>query len=549
MFPHGRRAGSYRPTVMAPRGMVTTPHYLASAAGLHVLRQGGNAVEAALAAAAAVAVVYPHMNGLGGDNFWLIYDAGSGQLRALNASGYAGSLAAIERYRELGHAHIPTRGLLAAITVPGAVAGWGAAFAFSRQAMGGRLDWATLLADAREYATGGFPASTRLARWVEAHLDDRQELGGLEGSRRIFGKANGDGYRPGERFCQPELARTLQVVAEEGPEVFYRGALAREMAAFFEKEGGLLTAEDFADFHPEWVEPLRVRYRGYEACNQPPNSQGMASLAILNILDHLDLRALEPGGPDHIHAVVEATKLAFADRDRWLTDPRFATIPTDRLLARAYGEEQARRITISRAARGARPGPAAGDTIWLGVVDEAGNAVSLIQSLYYEFGSGVVAGRTGVLFQNRGVFFSLDPAHVNSLQPRKRTFHTLNAPMLLQDGRPFLIYGCMGGEGQPQYQAALVTRLVDFGFELQEAIEAPRWLWGRTWGPEASSLYVESRVGRDVIEALGRRGHTVQAVGEWSEMMGHAQAILVDPETGARLGGADPRADGVALGY
>jgi gamma-glutamyltranspeptidase/glutathione hydrolase len=275
----------------------------------------------------------------------------------------------------------------------------------------------------------------------------------------------------------------------------------------------------------------------------------MAALMILSILSNFDLRKVGEGTLDYYHLQVEATKLAFADRDRWVTDPASIQIPLDRLLSARYSEDRARLVNMTSASERYKPGLVRGDTVYIGTVDAEGNSVSMLQSIYFDFGSGIVAGDTGVLLQNRGSFFSLDPTHVNRLEPRKRTFHTLIPAMLLKGDRLFLVYGTMGGEGQPQTQSALVTRIVDFGFSLQEAIEAPRWLYGRTWGRVSTDLLLEDRIPSSVAEGLKRRGHPVRVVGTWDDVMGHAQAILIDPETGVRHGGADPRGDGLAMGY
>ena len=538
---------------MATRGMVTAPHALATQAGVDVLRAGGNAVDAAIAVVATLSVVYPHMCGLGGDNFWLIHAAGPGSLRALNGSGRSGERASIAFYRDQGLDRIPVRGFLAANTVPGAVSGWDAAYRFAREAMGPGLPWPRLLESAIGYARDGFPVSPGLASWLatDAATTDRESrhLGRFPDFTRTFLKPGGRPYAQGEVMHLPELARTLECLAADGADAFYRGPIAARIADFLQAHGGILTREDFAAHRADWVEPLRVPYRGLSACNCPPNSQGLASLEILNILNRFDVKSLGEGSADHYHLLVEATKQAFADRDRYLTDPDFAPIPVDRLLSAAHARDQAVRIDMARAARDVAPLDPKGDTVWIGVVDARGNAVSLIQSLYYDFGSGVVAGDTGVLLQNRGTFFSLDPGHVNCLQPRKRTFHTLNPAMLLRDGRPYFVYGTMGGEGQPQTQAALVTRVVDFGFSPQEAVIAPRWLHGRTWGAIANDLKLESRIDPAVVAELRRRGHPVTLVPAFAEVMGHAGAILVDPATGVRLGAADPRGDGLAAGY
>jgi gamma-glutamyltranspeptidase/glutathione hydrolase len=344
------------------------------------------------------------------------------------------------------------------------------------------------------------------------------------------------------RFVQPGLAQTLGIVSAEGGEAFYRGPLARRLAEGCRAGGSPLTLDDLREHRADWVEPLRVAYRGGEATSFPPPTQGFAALAILALLEGFDLAALDEA--DFVHLVVEATKLAFEDRDRWLADPTMVPVPVERCLDPARLAR--RRALISR--RAARPldgPPAEGDTIAIVAADGAGNAVSVIQSLYHEFGAGVVAGDTGVLLQNRGAFFSLDPAHPNCLAPRKRTAHTLIPSMYLVKGRPRLVYGTMGGEGQPQTQAALVTRMVDRGLGPQAAVEAPRWLLGRTWGDASKSLRLEGRFPPEVAASLRARGHDVQPVEDWSDLMGHAHAIRLDDDL---AGGSDPRADGAALG-
>lgn len=275
----------------------------------------------------------------------------------------------------------------------------------------------------------------------------------------------------------------------------------------------------------------------------------MASLEILNVLNNFDVKKLGEGSADYYHLMVEATKQAFADRDRYLSDPEFVEIPLERLLSVQHGKEQAARIRMDKTATNIKPLDPKGDTIWMGVVDAEGNAVSLIQSIYHDFGSGIVAGGTGVLLQNRGSFFSLDPAHINRLEPRKRTFHTLNPAMLLKDGKPYLVYGTMGGEGQPQTQAAIVTRIVDFGMSPQDAINGPRWLHGRTWGASSNDLKIEGRVPNKVTNELKKRGHPINVIADYTDTMGHAGAILIDPATGIRMGATDPRGDGTAVGY
>ncbi|WAW10890.1 gamma-glutamyltransferase [Oxalobacter vibrioformis] len=539
---------------IATNGVVTTPHYLASEAGLAVLRQGGNAVDAAIAAASTLAVVYPQMNTIGGDNFWLIYNAKTGEVRALNASGRSGEKASIEYYKSKGLDKIPARGYLAANTVPGVVSGWDAAHKYARSSMGNTgMPWNRLFDSAISYAQKGFPVTPSLQRWAEINVDPKdsefRNLQRFDGFRQTYLKPDGAPYKVGEIMKLPELATSLGLIAKSGADVFYRGVIAKKIVADLQANGGMLTEKDFASHKADWVKPLTVDYRGYKAYNLPPNTQGMASLEILNILNNFDVKKLGEGSADYYHLVVEATKEAFVDRDKYLSDPDFVQIPLERLLSKQHGQQQAKRIRMDQTAQNLKLLEPKGDTIWLGVVDKDGNAVSLIQSIYHDFGSAIVPKGTGILLQNRGSFFSLDPAHVNRLEPKKRTFHTLNAAMLLKDNKPYLVYGTMGGEGQPQTQAAIVTRVVDFGMYPQDAITAPRWLNGRTWGAASNDLKMEGRIPEEVLSELKRRGHPVVKVDDYTDTMGHAGAIMVDPKTGLKYGATDPRGDGLAAGY
>ncbi|MFF5995813.1 gamma-glutamyltransferase [Lysinibacillus sp. KU-BSD001] len=542
----------YRATTMATKGMVTTPHYLASQAALAVLHKGGNAIEAAIAAASTIAVVYPHMNGIGGDNFWLVYNAKTKEVKALNSSGRAGEKATIEFYKEQGYEKIPARGPLAANTVPGAVAGWGEAYQYSTAEMDGTFPWAGLLEQAIDYAKEGFPITESQVYWSHVNLDATDEefraLQRFDEFARIFLK-DGKPYETGEIFKQTDLGDTLAYIAEHGAQAFYEGNLAEKIVTGLQETGGILTLEDFKTHVSDWVEPLSVDYRGYKAYNLPPNTQGMASLSILNILNNFDVAAIEEGSAHYYHLLVEAIKYAFIDRDAHLTDPTFSSIPLDRLLSKEHGEKLAQQIKEKLYAKSLQPLDAKGDTVWFGVVDEEGNAVSFIQSIYHEFGAGIIPEGTGVMLQNRGSYFSLDAQHTNALAPGKRTFHTLNPAMLLQNDKPALVYGTMGGEGQPQTQAALVTRIIDYGMSVQAAIEAPRWLYGRTWGASSNTLKLESRISEEVQLSLIEKGHDVEVLKDFTDIMGHAGAIWIDPETDVKFGGADPRGDGVAIGY
>lgn len=538
----------YRATTMGVNGMVTTPHYLASQAALKVLQQGGNAVEAAVAAASTIGVVYPHMNGIGGDNFWLIYNAKNGELKGLNASGRAGQNATIAFYKEKGYENIPVRGALAANTVPGAVKGWSDAYAYSCEQMDGKTKWDALLQDAIHYARDGFPTTPSQQHWTDVNLEDDEQFRALQRFdefSRIY-LQHGKAPQAGTVFKQHDLANTLTNIACEGAPYFYN-VLAKDIVHDLQQHGGVLTENDFATHTSSWVDPLTVRYRGYDAYNLPPNTQGLASLSILNILNNIDIRSIPEGSAQYYHVVVEAIKRAFADRDRYVTDPEFIDIPVEELLSEARGKELAASIAVEM--KELQPLDPKGDTVWFGIVDKDGNAVSFIQSIYHEFGSGFIPKGTGVLLQNRGSFFSLDEAHINCLQPRKRTFHTLNPAMLFEDGQPVLVYGTMGGEGQPQTQAALVTRIIDYGMNVQEAIEAPRWLYGRTWGASSNTLKLEARISEAVQRKLAEAGHELEIMPPLTDVMGHAGAIWIDQQTGVKFGGTDPRSDGAAVGY
>jgi oxamate amidohydrolase len=531
------------PETRARYGAVATPHTLASDAGVSILKAGGNALDAAIAVVTTLAVVYPHMNGVGGDNFWLVYDAGRQRLRALNGAGRAALGADLESYRRRFGAAIPARGGAAALTVPGAVSGWWQIHRYSREVMKSPIAWPALLEAAIAHARDGIDVSAgqrRVTAATPALFDARAD----DAVQRTLWPL----YHP-ERLAtghlrQSALAATLDAVARGGADEFYRGALAQRLAAGAAAVGSPLTVDDFAKHEATWTEPVRAPYRGGEAVSFPPPAQGFAALAILGLLDGFDVASLDDA--DLVHLTVEATKLAFEDRDRWLADPDVVDVPVataldpERLAAR-------RRLISRRAARPVDRAPFPGDTVAVVTADGAGNAVSVIQSLYHEFGAGVVAGDTGVLLQNRGAFFSLDPAHPNHLAPRKRTATTLIPSMYLVGGRPRLVYGTMGGEGQPQTQAALVCRMVDRGLGPQAAVEAPRWLFGRTWGEPTKALRLESRFEDTVAARLRERGHEVQVVEPWSDLMGHAQAIALDAD-GLRAG-SDPRADGAAKGW
>lgn len=538
---------------LTTNGMVTSPNYLATQAGVDVLRRGGTAVDAAIATAATLAVVYPQMCTLGGDNFWLIYNAKTGELKALNASGRSGEKATIDFYTSKGYQKIPSRGYYAANTVPGVVSGWDEAYKMSVKELGSQYKWADIFKSPIDYALNGMPVSTSLNYWSKVNVDpsdtEFRDLQRFPEFARIFLKDGDKPYEVGEILKQPDLAKTLKLIADKGADEFYKGSIAKKIVSDLEAHDGLLTLADFKNHHADWVEPIHVNYRDTVAYNFPPNTQGMASLEILNILNNFDVKSLGEGSADYYHVIIEATKQAFADRDKYLTDPEFADIPLDYLLSVQHGKDQAKLINMQHAADKVEPLDPKGDTVWLGVVDKYGNAVSLIQSIYHDFGSGIVPEGTGVILQNRGSFFSLDKNHVNALMPHKRTFHTLNPAMLLKNGKPLLVYGTMGGEGQPQTQAAVVTRVIDFGMTPQMAINSPRWLYGRTWGKASNDLKMEGRIPDEVLKDLEKRGHPVKKVEDFTDTMGHAGAILINQNSGVMQGGTDPRGDGLAAGF
>ena len=528
-----------RPAAMGTEGMVASPHYLATLAGLRTLQDGGTAVDAAITVNATLGVVYPHMTGMGGDAFWLVYDAESCEVLALNGSGRAVASASRASYAARGETAIPLRGGRALVTVPGAVDSW--CLVHERL---GRLPLTAVLEPAIRYARDGYPVSAGQARFTEAVAS---VLGEHEGTARAF-LPGGRVPQPGELLRYPGLATTMDKVAREGRAGFYEGEVRDEIVRAVGEAGGGWEAADLESHTGDWTLPLSRGYRGRTLYQHPPNSQGFAHLMIMGILEHFDVAAMVPDGPEYLHLVVEATKLAFADRDRYLTDPDHGAIPLDRLLSSEYAARLTGHIDLDRAAPTALA-PRGQDTTSTVVVDRWRNCASVIQSLYHEFGSGVVAGETGVLLQNRGCAFSLEDDHVNRLEPGKRSFHTLMPGLMLRDGRPELVYGTMGGEGQPQTSTALVTRVVDFGEDVQDAIDDPRWLYGRTWGEETTSLRLEDRFGADVAEELARRGHDVEVMEAWSDLAGHAAAIRIDQHSGVLTGAADPRGEGIAAGW
>lgn len=523
---------------VSAHGMAVAPHHLASQSAVAVLREGGSAIEAMVAAAATIAVVYPHMNGLGGDGFWLIVPP-EGEPIAIDASGAAGSLATPEAYA--GLAHIPHRGPQAALTVAGTVSGWDEALKVSQSLTGRALPLARLLADAIGYAADGTPVTASQSSATTSKLAELQHLPGFAETFLV----NGQTPETGSRFRQPALAATLQQLVDDGLDSFYRGPLATRLAQGMAQHGLPITLDDLQQHRARRPAPLKLTHQQGELWNLAPPTQGLVSLAILGITDRLAMNDADDA--QTVHRIVEATKLAFGLRDAHITDPRHLDVDIQSLLAPQVLQQLAAQVDDQQAAPwGAGKGP--GDTVWMGVIDSSGLAVSFIQSLYHEFGSGVVLPESGIVWQNRGASFSLDPAHLLALAPGKQPFHTLNpAAARLNDGR-VMVYGSMGGDGQPQTQAAIFTRYILQGVPLQESISRPRWLLGRTWGQTSDSLKLEGRFSPDTISRLRALGHDVDVLADYSEAMGHAGAIVRHPN-GLFEGASDPRSNGSAAGY
>jgi gamma-glutamyltranspeptidase len=541
------------PLARGRRGAVVAPHHLATAAGLETLAAGGTAVDAAIATNAVLGVVMPSGCGIGGDAFWLIWDAASGRQEALNGSGRAAAAADPERLRGQGLRTIPLRGGLS-ISVPGAVRSWGDA-----HARHGRLSRAAVLAPAIELADGGFPASAGLVDAIErtAALVAR-ELGPDAGFHRVY-RPHGRAWRPGEIVRLPALAATLRRLADDGFDAFYGGDLAERQARALAAAGSPITAADLDAHTSTWTEPISTTYRDVRITTHPPNSSGLVALELLNILERFAPPAPAVFGEGRaadarwIHLGIEASKLAMADRDAHLTDPEFHEIPIDQLLDKAYAAELAGRVDPARASRPrAATSPRGGGTIYLAVVDSAGNAVSLIESNYMGFGSAVVDPDTGVHYQNRGSYFSLEPGHPNVLAPRKRTLHTLMPGMLFRDdGAPWVVAGSMGGDAQPQIHAQVVSALVDGAVDVRAAVSAPRWFVepAEHYAPPIE-VRAEPRFEPGVLEELEAMGHPISRTEPFDSWLGHCHAIeLVTggpaATNGSLAAATDPRSEGL----
>jgi gamma-glutamyltranspeptidase/glutathione hydrolase len=548
-IPGDRPAGNMRGTrspAVGRNGMIATSQALASAAGLKALQDGGNAIDAAITAAAVLAVVEPSMNGIGGDLLAIVWDAKTKKIYALDATGRSAYTATPEEFAKRGHKTMPGSGVLT-VNVPGVVEGW-----HQLLTRFGTITMAKALQPAIRYARDGFPVQEIMADdWNDAVKRLSQD----PAAAKTF-LPNGVAPKHGEIFANPRLASSLELIAKGGRDAFYKGPIARAIVADMRARNGLLDERDFTEHKADWIDPIRTNYRGVEVLEMPPSTQGFVALEMLNILEGFDIKSLGHNTADYLHAVTEAKKIAFADRAAYLADrdamPKNALAT---ILSKDYAAMRRKEIDMAKAgsykagalATGTTSagdvdfiGRDLGDTIYMTAADGQGNVISLIQSLFGSFGAGIVAGDTGITLHNRGAGFTLTPGHPNQIAPHKRPLHTLVPAMMLRDGKPWVSFGVMGGDNQAQAHAQVVMNLVDFGMNIQEAGDAARMRHG------GESLQLESGIAADVRKALEARGHKTR---DGRGAMGGYQAILIDPRTGVLMGGSDPRKDGLAIGW
>ena len=525
---------AHRQAPMGRRGMVASCHPLASLVGVDVLKTGGTVVDAAIATNAVLAVTQPCYCGVGGDLFCLYYEAATRRVHFLNGAGRSGTRATLDELSRRGLGRVPTYGP-ASVSVPGVTRAWQMLLARF-----GTRPLASLLAPAIHYARDGFPISDIMCQAIH-----ERALGNDDAEwRRVF-VPGGEFPATGQCFRQPDLARTLEELGSE-PDLFYRGRVARAIADRMADEG-FLDAADLAEHTGEWSEPIRTTYRGYTVYETPPPTQGLATLLSLNLLEGFDVASYPVHSVEHLHLLIEVSKLAYADRDRWVADPTHGRLPIAELLDKGYAARRRRDFDADKA-QYYECGDPDGDTTGFVVADGHGNVLSVIQSIYKLWGSGVVAPGTGVVLQNRGAYFHTDPAHPNCLAPRKQPFHTLIACMVTRGDRPVLGYSTMGGDGQAMFHTQALTNVLDYGMEIQEAIERPRFVYGpMDPGDIADTARIEGRVPAEVRDGLARRGHQVLPVSDWFGRTGHAHGIGM--HEGTLRGGADPRGDGAAIGF
>ena len=530
-----------RSVVRSQHAMVATSQPLASQVGLEVLKRGGNAVDAAIAMAAMLNVTEPMMTGVGGDAFMLVYWSKTKELKGLNASGRAPGALSLDYFAKRQTKQMPTQMPefgMESITVPGAFDGW-----VTLLEKYGTMKLSDLLSPAIDCAENGFPVMEKTAEDWNAEVTKLKKNPAAATNYLIEGRAP----RPGEIFRQPNLARTFRTLARGGRDAFYKGEIARAIADYSKKHGGFISEADLAAQKSDWVEPISTNYRGYTVYEIPPNGQGLTALLTLNILEGFDLAALSAQPDRYYHTLIEATKLAFADRNRYIADPAFSKVPVVELLSKDYAAKRRALINPNKAL----DSPSAGeinvgsDTTYFTVVDKDGNAVSFINSLFDSFGSGIVAGDTGIVLQNRGSSFSLDRAHPNHLEPGKRPFHTIIPAMVFKDNKLFMSFGVMGGGIQPQGHVQVLVNIIDLGMGLQQAIDAPRYRYMSGRG-----VLLEDEIPATVIDRLIALGHVrASPPGVLRSSMGGGQAIMIDPVNGTLMGASDPRKDGLAIGY
>ncbi len=539
------RAQSGRSAVLARNGMVATSQPLAAQAGLRILQNGGNAIDAAVATAATLAVVEPMMTGPGGDLFVLVYIAKEDKLVGLNASGFSPAAADSDFFKERNLEAVPVKGPFA-VTVPGAVDGWATLLDAY-----GTMTMAEVLEPAIDYAENGFAISEIIAGiWnvpLSADSIPQGETVVDDFVRSYY--VNGKRPEQGEVFVNKALAATFRQIAQDGRDAFYKGEIARKTVDYLNKLGWPITMDDMAYQHSDWVEPISTTYKGHRVFELPPNGQGMAALEMLNIVDGVDLKSLGHNSAAYLHLLIEAKKLAFADLDAWLADPEKTDLPTSTIISKDYGKKQRDRIDLTKAADGVTSGinpsvdrfKGTGDTVYLTTADKDRNVVSFINSLFQAFGSGVVVPGTGLVLQNRGALFSLNPDHPNRIAGRKRPYHTIIPGMAFKDGKPWLSFGVMGGAMQPQGHVQVLLNMIEFGMNVQDAGELARFR--HTEGLEVA---LESGVSRETVDELTRMGHQVNLSGGG---FGGYQAIEIDWNRGVLIGGTDPRKDGQVAGW
>jgi gamma-glutamyltranspeptidase/glutathione hydrolase len=525
-----------RSMVLSDRGIVATSQTLASQAGAQILARGGSAIDAAIAANATLGVVEPERGGIGGDLFVVYWEAKTGRLTGINASGWAPKALTIDFLKSQGNTTMPQDGIHS-VTVPGCVDGWS-----KLHQRFGKLPWKDLFAPAIYYAKNGFPVTEIIHEtWHEEAAKLAKDVNG----RRVYLK-NGETPALGEIARNPELAAAMELIASQGPSAFYRGAIAKAILKTSARLGGKMDAADLADFASEWVQPVSTDYHGWKVYELPPNGQGIGALEMLNLLAQFPLASWPSRGVQELHTQIEAQKLTFDDLHRYLADPRMSKVPVDGLISPAYARERARLIHSDRARCEESPGAPqtfAGNTVYLAAVDRDGNIASLIQSVYQHFGSGVVVDDYGFALQNRGALFELDPSHPNGLAPRKRPFHTI-IPAFMEKGDVHVGFGIMGGLNQTPAHAQFVSNVVDHGMNIQAALEAPRFTKLKFGGCD---VLIESRVPQDIRDALAAKGHELKVVGDFSNQMGGGQAVSYNSATSVKSGASDPRKDGAAV--